>query len=238
MCKRAGLLVGWDDVSKRALVARANCDSWNCEECSRRMSENWILRAEIGARELINNGARVDFVTITSHEKLKSFAATETIWRSAWRTLYAALKRQNVNMQYMIIPEKHEDGRMHVHALWSAGVSKRWLKDNGRKRGLGYMADVDQVKSPRAAVKYVTKYIGKSLGEDVPKRFRRVRVSQGWAEVPKPETVYNALRWEYVGSNGALITVYEECAAKHISLIDIETGEIFDDVDLGTITAT
>lgn len=235
MCKRAGLLIGWDDGSKRALVTRANCDQWNCEECSRRMTDSWILRAEIGARVLIKDSKRVDFVTITSHEKLKSFAATETVWRSAWRMLYAALKRQNPAMQYMIIPEKHEDGRMHVHALWSAGVTERWLKDNGRKRGLGYMSEVDNVKTPHAAVKYVTKYIGKSLGDDVPKRFRRVRVSQGWAEIPKPVTALDHLRWEYVGGNGALSIVYEECAAKHISMIDLGTGEFFDDVDLGTI---
>lgn len=134
----------------------------------------------------------------------------------------------------MLIPEKHEDGRMHVHALWNAGVSKRWLKDNARKRGLGYQAEVKRVSNSGSASKYVTKYVGKNLGIDVPAHFRRVRVSKNWVDIPKPDNAMVVLRWEHVGTNGALQAVYEECQAKNITLIDLESGQIFDDVDLGT----
>jgi hypothetical protein len=126
---------------------------------------------------------------------------------------------------------------MHVHALWNAGVSQKWLKDNARKRGLGYQCKVIHITSGGRAQQYVTKYLGKSLGDDVPTRFRRVRVSNHWADIPQPATEYDGLRWEYVGTNGALQTVYDECQAKHISLIDIRTGEKFDDIDLGTIVS-
>lgn len=91
------------------------------------------------------------------------------------------------------------------------------------------------VDSGGHAEKYVTKYVGKDLGTDVPAHFRRVRVSQGWADIPKPENALVALRWEHIGSNAALETLYAECQAKNIALIDLATGEIFDDVDLGTI---
>jgi hypothetical protein len=235
MCIRAGLLIGWDFGSKRALVTRGNCDSWKCVECAKRMAERWILRAGIGARALLNAGDKLSFVTITSHEKLKTFAATEVVWRDAWGKLYNALKRVKPDLCYMIVPERHEDGRMHVHALWNAGVTERWLKDNARKRGLGYMADVSPIHHSGSAEKYVTKYVGKSLGDDVPERFRRVRVSQNWAEIPEPDSPTKNLTWEYVASNGALQTVYEQCEERGISLIDIKTGEYFDDVDLGTM---
>lgn len=235
MCKRAGLLIGWDDQARRALVTQADCDSWKCEECARRMSDRWILRAEMGARAILGAGEALDFVTITSHEKLKTFEETERVWRSAWAALYAALKRTKPNLEYFIVPEKHKDGRMHVHALWNAGVKQRWLKDNARRRGLGYQAKIKPITEARFAVRYVTKYVGKSLGEDVPQHFRRVRVSRGWADIAPPETSLNGLRWEYVGSNGALHIVYEECQAKGITLIDLETGALFDDIDLGTI---
>lgn len=237
MCSRAGLLIGWDYAAQRALVTRADCDSWSCPECSRRMSENWVLRAQIGVRQFLNAGRTVDFVTITSHEKLKTFEATEAVWRAAWPVLYAALKRKDRDLQFFLVPERHKSGRMHVHALWTAHVSKRWLKDNARARGLGHQADVDGVKSPHQATQYVTKYVGKSLGDDVPKRFRRVRVSQGWPEMPTPESETSGLKWEYLSGNGALQAVYMECAARHIDLIDMETGAYFDDVDLGTIAA-
>jgi len=238
MCKRAGLLIGWDDGSYRALVARANCDSWGCPECTVRMSERWSFRAALGAQAVLARGERLDFVTITSHEKLPDFAATERVWRDAWSTLYAAIKRQRENFQYMIVPERHKSGRMHVHALWNAGVTQRWLKNNARKRGLGYECKIIHVTAERHSQQYILKYLGKSLGVDCPLHFRRIRVSRGWATIPEPDSPLNGLRWEYVGSNGALQTVYDECAAKHITLIDAATGEIFDDVDLGTIIAS
>lgn len=238
MCSRAGLLIGWEDGAKRVLVARANCDSWACEDCRQRMAERWAFRAAFGADAILRRGERLDFVTITSHEKLPDFAATERVWRSAWAALYAALKRVKPDLEYMIVPEKHKSGRMHVHALWNAGVSQRWLKNNARKRGLGYQCKVVNIDGARGAQKYVVKYVGKDLGSDVPPHFRRVRVSSGWADIPEPDTPLAALRWEYVGTNGALSVVYEECQAKGIAMIDVATGAYFDDVDLGTIVWT
>jgi len=149
--------------------------------------------------------------------------------------LYNALKRQKPDFEYMIVPEKHKSGRMHVHALWNAGVSQRWLKTNARKRGLGYQCKVIHVASSGHAQKYVVKYVGKDLGADVPPHFRRVRVSADWADIPAPDSATANLRWEYISTNGALSIVYEECQAKNIALIDLETGAKFDDVDLGTM---
>lgn len=235
MCKLAGLLIGWDTVARRALVTRADCDSWACPECALRMREQWVLRAQIGVRQYIGAGLHVDFITITSHEKLPDFASTERVWSKAWPVLYAALKRRSSKFQFFIVPEKHKDGRMHVHALWTANVTQKWIKDNARKRGLGYQAKARPVSDALLAVRYVGKYVGKSLGGDVPKRFRRVRVSQGWPKIPQPITPTVALRWEYCGTNGALAMVYQEATAKGYEMIDLETGAYFDDVDLGKI---
>jgi len=137
----------------------------------------------------------------------------------------------------MIVPERHKDDRMHVHALWNANVSQKWLKDNARKRGLGYQCKVIPITNPNYAAKYVTKYVCKDFGSDMPPHFRRVRVSNNWTDIPKPTTKFDGLRWEYVGTNGALQIVYDECQSKGITLIDQKTGEIFDDVDLGTIVS-
>ena len=238
MCNRAGLLIGWDDTAKRALVTRGNCDSWSCGDCRERMAQRWSFRAALGASAILRRGEHLDFITITSHEKLASFAATEAVWRSAWPPLYNALKRVAPHLEYMIVPERHKDGRMHVHGLWNAGVSQRWLKNNARKRGLGFQCKVVHVNAERHAQKYIVKYVGKDLGTDNPPHFRRVRVSSGWPDVPPPDNALASLRWEYVGTNGALSVVYAECQAKNIKLIDLETGAQFDDVDLGTIVWT
>lgn len=235
MCEKAGLLIGWDNVAKRALVTRANCDSWACPECSLRMAENWKLRAMIGVRQYIGAGQHVDFITITSHEKLADFAATEAVWRKAWPVLYAALKRRAERLEYFLVPEKHKDGRMHVHALWTANVSQKWIKDNARSRGLGYQAKRKPVLDAINAVRYVGKYIGKSLCEGVPSRTRRVRVSNGWPKIPLPITPLIGLRWEYLSGNGSLAVVMAECQEKHIDMIDLQTGEKWDAIDLDTI---
>jgi len=237
LCEKAGLLIGWHPTEKWALVARANCDSWKCKECALRMANNWSLRTEMGVRALINQGNKVDFITITSHEKLPDFEATERVWKSAWGALYNAIKRKHNTLAYLIVPERHKDGRMHIHGVWNAGVSQKWLKDNARKRGLGFQCKIIHLTSEFGASKYIAKYIGKSIGADYPSRFRRVRCSNNWVDLPKPTTEYANLRWEYVGTNGALSIVYDECQSKRISLIDQKTGEVFDDVDLGTIVA-
>jgi len=160
VCNRAGLLVGWQNDTRRVLVARANCDSWTCADCSKRMGERWGLRAKIGAREILGRGEILDFVTITSHERLKDFRSTERVWKSAWGALYKAIKRKNQDFTYMIVPEKHEDGRMHVHCLWNAGVTQKWLKDNARTRGLGHQCKIIHISAEGRAQQYVTKYVG------------------------------------------------------------------------------
>lgn len=235
MCQRGGLLIAYLYDQHKALVTDADCDSWKCPECSERLAQRWALRAEIGARQYLSAGKRVDFVTMTSHERLKTFEECDHVWRDAWNKLHARLKRQADVREYMLIPERHKDGRMHAHALWTFGVSRRWLKDNARACGLGYQADVKRVSEPHHAVRYVTKYVGKSLGENVPPHFRRVRVSAGWAEIPNPENEASGYDWQYIGGNGALNAAYEECTRAKLTMIDVRTGEIFEDVDLGTI---
>lgn len=235
MCERAGLLIGWDYESGRALVTRANCDSWKCQTCSARMRDRWVLRAQIGARKLRSDGYTVDFVTITSHEKLKTFEACEAVWRDVWGNgLYHALKRVQPALEYLCVPEKHKDGRMHVHLLWNAEVSQKWVKDSARKRGGGHQAKVVKEPPEMAISRYVAKYLGKSLGGEVPKRFRRVRVSQRWAEIPQPENELTELEWTYHDTNGKLLMAYSRAKREDFDLIDLETGAYFDDIDLGT----
>jgi len=232
MCKRAGLLVGWDYGAKRALITHANCDTWECPECAQRMKQRWLMRAEMGARRIINDYDFLDFVTLTSHEKNRSFDSSYCVWQKAWPILYAAIQRRRTGLQFMVIPEQHEDGTLHFHCLWNAGKNQRWLKDNARQRGLGYMVDVQAVGEPVQAVRYVTKYVGKSLGDNVPARFRRVRTSQGWPDIPNPNTMLSGLKWEYLREFSAVAAVMRECQNKRFSLIDIETGENFETVDL------
>jgi len=184
----------------------------------------------MGVRKMMLEHQFVDFVTITSHERLRNFAQTETVWRSAWPEIYNVLKRRNPALEYMLIPERHKDGRMHVHAIWNAGQGRKQLKKIVRSRGLGYMLDVSHIAEPHNAVWYVTKYVSKDLGADVPAKFHRVRVSQNWPRIAKPDNDAARMKWEYITTPRALEVIYSECEEKHIDLIDIKTGSNFEDV--------
>jgi len=94
------------------------------------------------------------------------------------------------------------------------------------------MVDVQGVNEPVHAVRYVTKYVGKNLGDNVPLRFRRVRTSQDWPDIPDPNTMLSGLKWEYLREFSAVAAVMRECQNKRFSMIDIETGENFETVDL------
>lgn len=237
VCKRAGVLFGWNAATKTVVVTQGTCDSWACPECAKMMRDRWSLRAQIGVRQFLAEHQFVDFVTLTSHEKLMNFQQTERVWREAWPPIYNAIKRRNPDFQYMIIPEKHKNGRMHVHALWTAGTPKRELIKIVRSRGLGYKLDVSAIVSSLAAQKYVIKYVGKSLGEDVPKKFHRVRVSQDWPVIPRPETPSSNLKWEYTRSEQVVFLMLREAQEKHFSVINQHSGENFDidDIDFSII---
>lgn len=181
---------------------------------------------------MLMSGDVVDFVTLTSHEKLKTFEETEAVWRKTWPVLYNAVKRQKPALCYFIVPEQHRDGRMHVHVLWNAGVTKRWLKDNARKRGLGYQVDVSHVTAWISAVRYVTKYLSKSLGKEMPPRFRRVRVSQNWPDIPKPDNDAAKLQWEFTRSEDVMYVWLAQAQAYGVAVIDMKTGGAFDVYDV------
>lgn len=228
MCKNAGILAGWDFAAKRVLMTRSDCNTWECPECNKKMRERWVLRAKMGVHRYIADGYRVDFVTITSHESLKTFSQCDYVFRQAWGKLYDALKRQARMLEYFLVPEKHKDGRMHVHALWTAEVSQKWVKDNARKRGLGHQCKVVKVEDAFKAANYVSKYVGKDIGEDVPRGFRRVRTSQNWIDIPEPNTEQSTLKWDYIKNQAELDGLMRHCYNADYDLIDAKTGKFWD----------
>ena len=238
MCKKAGLLVAFNRATKLVLVTRADCDTWSCDECSKRMSSKWSMRASMGARDMITQGQCVDFVTVTSHEKLKTFSQCNYVWPSAWKKLYSRLMyayTSDCRAQYLLVPERHKDGRLHVHALWNFTVTHAWLKKNARSCGLGYQCDVKSVKNGLNAARYVAKYLSKSLGDDVPKRFRRVRTSRNWIDTESPKSFLSDLKWTYVTTNRELESVYKSAQYLGYDMFDVGSGQLFDDVYLDAL---
>lgn len=178
------------EESGMILIYRPGCGTWKCSGCRKRLQRYWTLRISTHVAGQIDKGEHWQFVTLTSHEKLKTMEATVAVWPNAWNKIHARLKRNvGKKVQYVLIPEFHQDGRMHAHMLCETHIKKRWWKDNARASGLGYQVEVRDVNGKGLQASwYVSKYLGKDM--DVgnwPAGFRHVRTSQGWPDLPDHE---------------------------------------------------
>lgn len=177
---RRPYLVGVNVQHKVAVFFRPRCKMWNCPVCGPINRGRWIARTYQGAVNLVSEGYSLNFLTLTSHERLKP-ESTIVVFRTAWDKLNKRVRRVAPGYQYILIPEQHQDGRLHAHLIETSGLGTRWFKDNGRQCGLGYMAEETPVQSPEGAAWYTAKYIGKTLTDHKwPEGFRRVRTSRGW----------------------------------------------------------
>jgi len=138
-----------------------------------------------GAGQALEDGRAVSFVTITPHERL-SASTTSLVLPHAWDMLRKRMTRTSPNVDYMLVPEPHKSGKLHLHGLFiDAPLKRKWWKDNARACGFGYQADMKEVERVGGVAAYVGKYIGKTLqNSNLPKRFHRVRVSSGFPHLP------------------------------------------------------
>lgn len=172
------------------MIYRPGCGTWKCPGCAKRLQRYWTLRVGRHVANRIEGGEHWQFVTLTSHEKLKTMEATVAVWPNAWGKVYNRLKRKNGGkVQYVLVPEFHQDGRMHAHLLTETHIKQKWWKDNARESGLGYQAKVKDIEGDGSRASwYVSKYLGKGMNEGGwPEGFRRIRTSNGWPDLPKHE---------------------------------------------------
>lgn len=180
-------LRGVNMENRKVLFFRPRCKMWSCPVCSEINKSLWAVKAYHAAEQLTGNQTHIDFLTLTSHEKLTAEASLK-VWPKAWSRLGQRARRKSKYFQYLMIPEQHKDGRLHIHAIETAGLGSRWWKDNARECGLGYIAEEKPVRTPQGAALYVVKYLTKSLMADVwPDNYRRVRTSQKWPKLPQGE---------------------------------------------------
>lgn len=179
------------------------CKCWDCPTCARVNMYQWAARIGDGYSQYMLEG--VDgwrFVTITSHPKLKSKRTTLWVWPKAWAKLSTRMRRAYDGIRYVLIPELHKDGRLHIHMIASGGMTTLWLKTNAPRCGLGYMNEAEIISEVSRATWYVTKYLSKALDvSEWPRNFRRIRTSQKWPpfEIDMPE-VSDIENWTYVST--------------------------------------
>lgn len=209
-------------------MTQVNCNTWGCEYCGEQKRRRWTARIAHGLDVFIDQGHEFTFVTITSNPKLKTFEATVRVWPAAWSKLYARMKRVKSGLRYALVPEQHEDGRLHVHMIVNNDFGTRWLKDKPAACGLGWMNDSEVLHNAATGAMYVSKYLGKSLTvENWPKNFRRVRTSHKWPELPENATQGDFdIDWYCLTDRAEIEKYLLAFAAMGYLVVDYETGEV------------
>ena len=117
-CKnaKAPILRGINHARKIAVFFRPRCGMWSCPECAAINQEMWTWRASLGGRQVAREYGHIDFLTLTSHEKLGATASVD-VWPDAWDKLRLRLRRASDGYEYFAVPERHKSGRLHVHAI-------------------------------------------------------------------------------------------------------------------------
>lgn len=170
-------LLGYSEVRGAFVLMRPGCHMWGCPYCGRVKQSQWAIRIATGVdfykRHNIDGWA---FLTLTSNPKNKTRSQCLHVWPKAWAKFSSRLRRSYPGIRYVLLPELHKNGRVHVHALASHYVTSGWLRDNLYPTGLGYKKDIQSLSESALAAWYVTKYLSKSLDVTAwPRHFRRIR---------------------------------------------------------------
>lgn len=169
------------------------CGLWTCPRCSKLLARKWARRVRL---HIEANPGEWWFLTLTFGSSYRTptqaFAAMPRLWDS----LRKQMKRKYPNWQFMAFVEgqaKNRGGMPHFHIVSNQhppserGKRGQWTKrgvhDWAVERGFGFEADASPVDTHEAAA-YVSKYASKG-DPSMPRKFRRVRASQGWTKTPK-----------------------------------------------------
>ena len=206
---------------------KADCKTYGCPECGKRRQRDHFIRLLVGAKKLKEQGERVCFVTLTSHRKLRTYAATKAVFPKAWGKLSKRWKReQDGKLEYAMVFENHKDGRLHCHMLVTCTVTKKWLKDNCAKVGLGYMVDIQELTDDNLSKKasYVAKYATKKIGGNTGKN---ITFSRDFPEPDEMDTSAIVEIWRYETPDLAMSAV----SGLHVDQIVLRDGVIIQLVD-------
>lgn len=192
-----------DYTAKKTYLYLLRCKLWTCEYCGHVNKLQWVAKISNGVDAYQNqNVTGWQFITLTSHPKLRTRDSCLWVGPKAWKKLSSRMRYAYKNIHYVKIPELHKNGRVHWHLLASGGVTTAWLKKNAPKCGYGYIVESDPVRDGYNSVLYISKELSKQLGVKIwPKGLRRIATTHQWPELPSELEISELeLDWNYIGS--------------------------------------
>lgn len=163
-----------------ANVVAVACDRWQCDVCRQVLSFRWATRVRYG---MALHGGDCYHWTLTLPGKIKTGKFAFLVLPGLWDNLRKTMQRERKRWDYAAFVEihPHRVGVAHFHIITFEASTQR-IKDRAAHAGFGYMATEQLIEGWEAA-RYVSKYTSKQ-GREMPRGFRRVRLSQHWPKLP------------------------------------------------------
>lgn len=170
------------------------CGLWTCPRCSRRLARTWARRVRLHIETRPHETWW--FLTLTFGSQYRTPEQAFKALPRLWDSLRKQLQRRYPGWQFMAFVEgqgKTRGGMPHFHIISNrhpptvrgkrGQYTKHGLHNWAVSRGFGFQVQADVVDGPEAAG-YVSKYASKG-DPAMPRKFRRVRSSQGWQKADK-----------------------------------------------------
>jgi hypothetical protein len=244
-------MLGVDFTSGKLAIMRPDCGSWDCAFCAKKKAVRWARRCVLMV-DAADDDQAFDFVTLTLHEKLPDFTATNAVFSDAWGGLYNTLKRYQKQISYIAVPELHKNGRVHLHMITNFtppgdyfyhrklkhntqvkrgrkdGTMSKFWKDIPRLHGWGFANDqVSLGGDTIAAAGYIGKYLGKQRAiNHWPKKFKHIRASHDVPDTPEDEPLDDQFMWLMEPTRERMLERIASYERSGFRVINAYTGEL------------
>jgi hypothetical protein len=181
------------------------CQQWACEVCGQRKARHYAGIARAGCA-LSTERVRLLTISAPRETPVESWANLGRRWDLFRKRL---TRRLGQPFAYFGTVELQRRGNPHLHVLLrdTGYVPKSAIHALGYGAGFGF-SDIRQI-APGAGVIYVTKYLHKSAGQELPKGSRRIRRSQGWYTPPPRPTCKWGPDWVWQSVEGLALDQVE-----------------------------
>ncbi len=185
-------------LGRWAVLARIPCNQWACAACGQRKARYYAGIARAGCALSVE---RLRLLTISCPRETPAESWAQLGGR--WNRLSEALARRGGRrLSYFGTVELQKRGNPHLHLLLrdSGFIPKAIVHQLGYRAGFGF-SDIRQIQ-PGAGVVYVTKYLHKSVGQELAKGTRRIRRSWDWHVAPSRPSCSWGPEWRWQSVEG------------------------------------
>lgn len=195
-------------------IIRLRCNQWSCESCAKVNQSRW-------RNHLLKTAVRLSddwtLITITAPANAHYSMVTLKVIMKNFDRFSKRLQRHFGRFEYIRVYEQHKSKEFHCHVLCGVKIActeSEWEKKNDKvyyrgkaykavkkhamESGLGYILDVRPLVdtsgnslSSLYAIRYISKYLTKNVGAEMPKGTRRIQCSR---KIGSPK-VSSALVW-------------------------------------------